>query len=219
MANNFNILFEDLSTELAVFPLSGVLLLPSGRLPLNIFEPRYLNMVFDSIKAQRLIGMVQTFEDESGPGNDQVQIYKTGCVGKIVSFAETKDGCIHLTLEGVCRFDTVAELENRNGYRCVRADYNRYRGDVLDLPQSIDRDVFERHLRDYFQVKNIQVDWDVINNADDKLLFSNLAMLCPFSNQEKQALLEADDFGHMIDIMTSLMKMAIQGGDESYSKH
>ena len=219
MENPFSIEFEHLPKELNIFPLAGALLLPRGRLPLNIFEPRYLNMVLDSLGEQRLIGMVQTLEPTPDPIPDDSQYFKIGCAGRIASFAETKDGRIVLTLEGVCRFNVISELKNRNGYRRVSSDFTPYTIDMEEPPLCMDRGAFMMLLKNYFKVEQIRVDWDLIEKTENQLLIANLGMMCPFNNQEKQALLQARDFSHMTEIMTSLMEMAVRSFETSSVRH
>ena len=219
MQDCFGIAFEKLPKELPVFPLPGVLLLPRGRLPLNIFEPRYLNMVLDALGEQRLIGMVQTLESIDDPIQDDTPLFKTGCAGRIVAFSETMDGRIVLTLEGVCRFNIVSECELQNGYRRIHSDFDPYAMDLGDTQKPVDREALNRLLTDYFEVEKVRVDWDMIEKTEDRLLIANLGMMCPFNNQEKQALLEARDFAHMTEIITTLMEMAIRSFNQSSVKH
>jgi len=223
MYDPFGLPFDQLPDEISVFPLPGVLLLPKGRLPLNIFEPRYLNMVLDALKEERLIGMVQAMEMAPDPVPEDASLFKTGCAGRIVSFAETTDGRIMLTLDGICRFNIQSELENRNGYRRVRSDFSQFEQDMAEPPQHVDRDMLKELLERYFQAKQIRVDWDMIDQTEDQMLMANLGMMCPFNAQEKQALLEARDYAHMTEIMMSLMEMAVQestaSGDGSSVKH
>ena len=219
MEHPFIIEFGKLPKELNIFPLAGALLLPRGRLPLNIFEPRYINMVLDSLGEQRLIGMVQTRQNNESIVPNDAPFFNIGCAGKIVSFSETSDGRIILTLEGDCRFNVAAECEMRNGYRRIRTDFAPYSIDMDEPPECVDRRSFENLLKNYFKIEQIKVDWELIEKTEDKLLIANLGMMCPFNNQEKQALLEARDFIHMTEIMTSLMEMAIRSRDASSVKH
>ena len=219
MTEFFRIPFEQMPGELSIFPLPGVLLLPRGRLPLNIFEPRYLDMVIDSLGEERLIGVVQTIEVDVDPIPDDAQLFNTGCAGRIVSFAETTDGRIILTLEGICRFDIISQSEIRNGYRRIHTNYDPYAMDINSPPQKVNREELNRLLKHYFEAKKIRVDWNMIEKTEDRLLIANLGMMCPFNNQEKQALLEARDYAHMTEIMLSLMEMAIRSDDQSSVKH
>ena len=219
MEHPLSIGFENLPKELNIFPLAGALLLPRGRLPLNIFEPRYVNMVLDSLGEQRLVGMVQTIQNTEGIVPNDAPFFNIGCVGRIVAFSETSDGRIILTLEGVCRFNVTSECEPRNGYRRIRSDFAPYSIDMEEPPECVDRGTFETLLKNYFKIEQITVDWGLIEKTEDKLLIANLGMMCPFNSQEKQALLEARDFKHMTEIMTSLMEMAIRSRDASSVKH
>ena len=151
MKDPFSIQHKNLPKEINIFPLAGALLLPRGRLPLNIFEPRYLNMVLDSLSEKRLIGMLQTLETKTGLVPDDAEFFKIGCAGRIVSFSETMDGRIVLTLEGVCRFNVTSELEMRNGYRRVCSDFSPYAIDIDEPPPVVDRDAFILLLKNYFK--------------------------------------------------------------------
>ena len=219
MGDLFSTPFKQLPEELNIFPLAGALLLPRGRLPLNIFEPRYLNMVLDSLGENRMIGMVQTLESSANPIPDDARFFKTGCAGRIVSFAETMDSRIVITLEGICRFNIVSEFGIQNGYRRIYSDFEPYAMDMDEPPQCVNRGAFIRLLKDYFEAEQIRVDWEMIEKTEDKLLVANLGMMCPFSSQEKQALLEARDYSHMVEIITSLMEMAIRSCDKSSVEH
>jgi len=213
--------YEDLPDCLRVFPLSGALLLPGGRLPLNIFEPRYLNMVNDSIASDRLIGMIQTLEEERAAA--QPEIYQTGCVGRIISFSETEDGRYLITLGGLIRFDVVSELPEKDGFRQVQPRYSRFRADLDepkdDLEGEIDRAGLLGALRDYFDCRGIQGDWDAIEETPDGQLVTSLAMICPFAPSEKQALLEAMTLPERAETMTTILQMAAHGAPEAPARH
>ena len=205
---------ENLPTEFAVFPLTGALLLPRGKLPLNIFEPRYLAMTEDSLAAGRMFGMVQPDpnapEGESGPG-----LYQIGCLGRLSSFSETDDGRFLITLTGLTRFTIAAELEMRRGYRRVRGDFSRYQAD-LDLTAQVtgvDRDMLLTALRGYFTRRNFDANWDAIRRMPDEALVVTLAMVCPFEPAEKQALLEAETEADRATTLLALLQMGAVGGD------
>ena len=168
----------ELPEEIAVFPLPGALLLPGGRLPLNIFEPRYLAMTLDSLAEGRMFGMIQPRPGapagETGPG-----LFRTGCLGRLSSFAETEDGRILVTLTGVSRFQVAEELPSRRGYRRVRADYAPFRAD-LDLaerPSALDRGALMDALRPFFRVRGIEANWDAMEQNPDAMLVLALAMV------------------------------------------
>lgn len=201
--------------EIPVFPLSGVLLLPGGQLPLNIFEDRYIAMVEDSLKDSRLIGMIQPRDaDTESVGNDH-PLFDIGCAGRLTAFEETDDGRYLITLTGVCRFKTETELPAQNGYRRVNANWQSYESDLkrescLDL----DRDRLKELLGDYFSLHEISCDWDAIDDAPDQKLITCLSMVCPFDASEKQALLEADCCRGRADMFMTMLEMAVQGKHE-----
>lgn len=219
MRDPFAIPFADLPNELIVFPLPGALLLPNGRLPLNIFEPRYLNMVEDALGQQRLIGMIQTRESHEGLVPDGSDLFDVGCAGRIVSFAETGDGRFMLTLEGVCRFRIVREGEGRRGYRRMQVDFRPFKDDLNDSDWQLDREKFLPTLKRYLEARGIGIEWKAIEAAPDHLLIASLGMMCPFDLKEKQALIEAATVGDMAELMRSLMEMAILGTEQSSAKH
>jgi hypothetical protein len=208
--------FEELPASLPVFPLAGALLLPRGRLPLNIFEPRYLAMVEDALKSDRLIGMVQPAEGESTEPGAVPALRQTGCAGRIVSFAETDDGRYLVTLAGVCRFVIRAEIEAKHGYRRVEADFAPYRSDLDAVPGGgLDRARLIRALRAYVQRLGLGVDWRALEKSDDEDLVTAVAMGCPFDGSEKQALLEAPDFDERARLMVGLLEMALLGDGDT----
>ena len=200
--------FEDLPAHLPLFPLSGVLLLPRGELPLNIFEPRYLNMTEDALAGSRMIGMIQPTEHENSQPNPP--IYKTGCAGRIVAFQETDDGRFLLTLKGVSRFDVEEELASTRGYRPAIADWSRYRDDLSPADgRCIDRMKLLNSLKGYFKLHDISADWNAIEASGDERLVTCLSMICPFEASEKQALLEAPTLAARGEVLTALVEMSV----------
>jgi len=200
-----------------VFPLPGVLLLPGGKLPLNIFEPRYLAMTQDALGTDRLIGMIQPQEEEG-----DASLHRTGCVGRITSFSETEDGRFMITLTGIARFHVEQELECRSGYRRVVADWCSFADDFEaqdDL--SLDRDRLMRGLKDYFALHGMRADWDSIENAEDQQLLTTLAMVCPFGSPEKQARLEAPTWQERGETMLTLLEMSLHDDlkDNRHARH
>jgi Lon protease-like protein len=219
MREPFAIPYEDLPSALIVFPLPGALLLPNGRLPLNIFEPRYINMVEDALGERRLIGMVQTRDPYEGLVPEGSDLFAVGCAGRIVSFAETADGRFMLTLEGICRYRIVNEIEGRRGYRRMKVDFSPFKDDLLDTDWRLDRETFLPALRRYLEARGIGVEWKAIEAAPDHLLIASLGMMCPFDLKEKQALIEAPTVAEMAELMRSLMDMATLGTEQSSAKH
>jgi Lon protease-like protein len=202
----------DLPPQIAVFPLTGALLLPQGRLPLNIFEPRYLAMTLDSLAAGRMFGMVQPDakapKQQAGPG-----LYRIGCLGRLSSFSETDDGRLLITLTGVTRFRIAEELPlAAGGYRRVRADYADFAADLMvdeaeEAPAGVDRAELLSALRPYFRARGIEANWEAVEQTADAMLVTTLSMVCPFEAPEKQALLEAPDAAERARMLVALMRM------------
>lgn len=203
----FDPAFDDLPRVLPVFPLPGVLLLPGGRLPLNIFEPRYVAMVRDAISSDRMIGMIQPCEDAEDVGS--AKLYGTGCAGRLTAFSETEDGRYLITLSGLIRFDVERELPPLSGYRRVAAEYGRFRQDLEEDRGEIDRERLLETLDSYFDAAGIEGDWNAIEETADESLVTSLAMICPFGAPEKQALLEAMTLPERAETMTAIMEMAV----------
>ncbi len=209
--------FEDLPAELPIFPLSGALLLPWGRLPLNIFEPRYLNMILDALGSGRVIGMVQPNYDKASDSDEETKqqqiaspIYKIGCAGRIASFEETEDGRLHVTLKGLIRFRVMEELEGRRGYRRVKPAYADFKTD-LDVPPKfdLDRDVLLDRLKRYIEAQAMPISLEVIKGLSDATLVMSLCMICPFDPREKQALLESATMQERTEALLTLLQMGI----------
>jgi len=207
-ASPFEPSFEDLPGSLPVFPLSGVLLLPRARLPLNIFEPRYLAMTRAALATPtRLIGMVQPVDPEAGRNPP---IFEHGCAGRIVSFSEAEDGRYLITLAGVSRFAIRQELdEDSGGFRVVAADWERYRHDLTPEDASFDRRRLVEGLKAYFRRHGISADWGTIEKTPCERLVNSLSMICPFEPNEKQGLLQAPTLEERARMLTALVEMAV----------
>lgn len=197
---------EDLPQVIPVFPLDGALLLPGGALPLQIFEPRYLNMIDDVMSGDRLIGMVQT-----RPGGERTRprLARVGCAGRITSYSETGDGRYLITLTGVCRFEVGEELPTPTPYRQVRADYGLF---AEDLKEDADEVEFERApfltlLRRYLDQRGLGIEWEAVNVAPAPALINSLSMLLPFDPAEKQALLEAPGLDERRAALSTLLEI------------
>ena len=218
--NPFDPSFERLPDTLPIFPLSGVLLLPGGKLPLNVFEPRYLAMIFDSLAGHRMIGMVQPlqpggFAGDGLPADDGApKVHQVGCAGRVVSFSETEDGRLLLALSGVCRFQISRELDMaQGGYRRVSALFSPYRADLdyADEMVTLDRERLMAGLAAFFRGKSLSTDWDAVKKADDLNLVNSLSMVLPFGPAEKQALLEAPDTSARAKLLIAFLEMAAFG--------
>jgi Lon protease-like protein len=187
--NPFTLPFERLPPTLPIFPLPNAVVMPGCQLPLNIFEPRYHNMVFDALAAERLIGMVQP--DPLAEG--EAPVYRTGTAGRIMSFNETPDGRLLIVLTGVCRFDIVEEIPTTRGYRRALADWSRFRCDY-ELPgdgPAYDRARLMALLKEYFQRKGFETNWTAVEQMPAPLLVNVLTGQLPFDAPERQALVEA----------------------------
>jgi Lon protease-like protein len=203
----------DLPPVIPVFPLPGALLLPRGRLPLNIFEPRYLAMVDQALRTSRVIGMIQPCGGTSG----KPALFPVGCVGRLTSWSETGDGRFLITLTGIARFQIESELDTATPYRQVQACYKAFPRDLEDCSDvDIDRARLASSLRCYLKQHQIEADWSSIERAPAEVLINSLAMICPFDVAEKQGLLEAPTLCERAKMLITLIEMAsANGGSES----
>ena len=201
----------DLPETLALFPLPRALLLPRTRLPLHIFEPRYLAMLDDTLKTPaRLIGMIQPL---SAPKNPDA-LHAIGCAGRVTAYSETEDGRYMITLTGISRFRIKQEFQGFTPYRRGEVVWDGYGGDRdhAEADGDFQRQVFLTLLRKYLIAADLKTDWDSLKQAEDELLINSLSMLCPFEIEEKQALLEADDLSGRRRILVTLMEYTLRGG-------
>ncbi|OFX14567.1 MAG: hypothetical protein A2516_04110, partial [Alphaproteobacteria bacterium RIFOXYD12_FULL_60_8] len=189
-----------------VFPLNGVVLMPAGRLPLNVFEPRYLALVLDSLKDKRLIGMIQPREPEKALTNPS--LYSVGTVGRISAFSESEDGRMMISLTGVCRFRLGEEQAPLHGYRRCAVDCAPFLPD-FDIAQhsDLDRDHLMKVLNAYVRKEEVDLNIDLLAGFSDPALVAALAMILPFAPREKQALLEAFTVAERGGMLTALMEM------------
>ena len=201
----------DLPEIIPVFPLPGALLLPHAELPLNIFEPRYLAMVDDSLRdGHRLIGMIQPDPAHPGPEN-KPNLYTVGCVGRITQIAETGDGRYLLQLTGIARFRLVEELTVSTAYRQCKVDYFPFVDDFTARKgeEAVDRESLLRALSDFLKANNLKADWEGIENAPNEALVNALAMMSPYGVAEKQALLEAPDLKTRAEILVAATEIEL----------
>lgn len=205
----------ELPETLALFPLPGVLLIPFGQLPLNVFEPRYLHMVEDAFARGRVIAMIQPLAPHNNPLPDDAPLYGVGCAGRIVSFDETREGTYLITLLGVHRFRLAGPIRlTERGYREAAVDYSAFDIDRTADPEATpaDRKDTRKHLSDavrtYFDRRGIEADWDEMARMPLNALVTTLAMNCPFDAREKQALLESPDPARRHALLISLLTMA-----------
>ncbi|SLN15757.1 Lon protease 2 [Roseovarius litorisediminis] len=203
----------DLPEILPVFPLPGALLLPRSRLPLHLFEPRYLAMLEDALKTpHRLIGMIQPNEV---PGRDGTGLHTIGCAGRVTQFSETEDGRYMITLTGVSRYRISEEVDGFPPYRRARVSWVGFDRDLgpTDVDTCFDRPGFLRLLSRYFAARELQTDWDTLKEADDELLINSLSMMLGFEPEDKQALLEAPSLSTRRETLMTLIEYALRGGN------
>jgi Lon protease-like protein len=197
---------RDMPDLIPVFPLDGAVLLPGGVLPLQIFEPRYLNMIDDAMGGERIIGMIQT---TTGGSRARPSLSQVGCAGRITSYSETGDGKYLIALTGVCRFRVVAEVEAPRPYRQVRADFAFFEADLQSEDDGVEfeRAPFLNLLRRYLDNRGLGVEWEVVNEAPGPALVNSLCMALPFAPPEKQALLEAIDLETRRKALVALLEI------------
>ena len=208
--------FDQLPETLPVFPLSGAIVLPGSELPLNIFETRYLNMVEDALASHRMFGMIQPDPDAAR----EDELCQTGCAGRITQYRETGDGRIEMILLGVCRFDIKQVLPTTRGYRLAVPDWTRFQGDYANQDDRLsgEHDRLMSKLRHYFQTVGMETDWKQIEHFSTVRLMNSLSMALPFSEQDKQLLLETIEPEARLSTFIALLDNRLQPG-ESVTRH
>ncbi|WP_026296760.1 LON peptidase substrate-binding domain-containing protein [Hirschia maritima] len=208
---------EDLPSVVPIFPLESAIVFPRGNLPLNIFEPRYLNMVDDAMYSDRVIGMIQPYMPKSDQDQKIIEnppIMKVGCIGRINSYSETDDGRYMINLRGMCRFHIVEEQEMSKPYRTANVLYDNYAADMKPnspADPDISRDGLIDALKTYLANNAIKTDWDAVKDAPMETLINALASGCPFSTMEKQMLLEMHSLQERGEALVSLLLMDASG--------
>ena len=203
---------SDLPSAIPVFPLPGALLLPRSRLPLHLFEPRYLAMLDDVMKTpERLIGMLQPYETPGGEG----RLHSIGCAGRLTAFSETEDGRYMITLSGQSRFRVTSEVQGFAPYRRCEVNWSGFERDLGPVEEDKDfqREAFLKLLNRFFRDRGLSTDWGSLREAEDELLINSLSMLCPFSPEDKQALLEAPSLSTRRETLVTLIEFALHTGD------
>ena len=196
----FDINPKKIPSSIPLFPLENVLLLPFGKLPLNIFEERYINMVIDSLKSDRMIGVIQ-------PKNNNNDFFMLGCIGKITSYIETPDYRLVLNLEGVCRFILRERNLTPKGYYQANIDTSEYLNDLDNLEPMINRKSLIQKYANFFKMKKLEIDQDVLSETSNLQLLSTLAMLAPFNKIDKQAILESPNILERINTINSILDL------------
>jgi uncharacterized protein len=211
----------DLPPRIPLFPLRGAILLPRATLPLNVFEPRYLEMIDDVMSGDRLIGIVQPAseadgDEEESPLDESVGLRNVGCVGRVTSYQEVDHARVLITLTGIMRYEVLDEAVTDRPYRIASVSYDRFAADLNEGlgEDQVDRTNLLRVLRTYLDANKLEADWGAIQRASSEFLINALCVMCPYGPEEKQALLEADDLKGRADVLVALaeMEMASSGG-------
>ena len=198
--NLFKVSSKNIPDNLPLFPLDNVLLLPFGKLPLNIFEERYINMVLDSLKSHRMIGIIQ-------PRNNNNELFMMGCIGKITSYIETPDFRLVLNLEGVCRFVLNERNLTSKGYYQGNIDTDNFLDDLNEIEPMLDRNTLIQKYTNFFKIKKLAIDQEILGETSNLQLLSTLAMLAPFNKIDKQAILESPNVKDRINTINSILDL------------
>jgi Lon protease-like protein len=207
---------RDFPSTVPIFPLEGALLLPGGRMPLNIFEPRYLQMVDEAIAGPRLIGMIQPSLDGALRADGEPELCNIGCVGRIIALSESGDGRYLISLQGVCRFRIVQELTAKTPFRQCRLAPFLADLDEDQAEAEIDRPSLLRAFRAYLQANDLEADWESVSRAENAMLVNALSMMAPYGPAEKQALLEAADLKTRAETLIAITEMALARENEDF---
>ena len=196
----FEVTPENIPNKIPLFPLDNVLLLPFGKLPLNIFEERYINMVLDSLQSHRMIGIIQ-------PKNNNNELFMMGCIGKITSYIETQDYRLVLNLEGICRFILKERNLTSKGYYQGIIESDNYLDDLNEIEPMLDRKILIQKYINFFKMKKLAIDQQILSETSNLQLLSTLAMLAPFNKIDKQAILESPNVKDRIDTINSILDL------------
>jgi len=213
----------DLPPRIPIFPLRGAILLPRATLPLNVFEPRYLEMLDDVMAGDRLIGIVQPAlgegADEEESPRAPVGLRNVGCVGRVTTYQEVDHARLMITLTGIMRYDILDEAATDLPYRIMSVSYDRYAADLNEGlgEELVDRPNLLRVLRSYLDANKLEADWSAIQRASSEFLINALCVMCPYGPEEKQALLEAEDLRRRADVLVALAEMELASSGSSGS--
>jgi Lon protease-like protein len=213
----------DLPARIPVFPLRGAILLPRATLPLNIFEPRYLEMMDDVMSGARVIGILQPTladdDDQESPVDKTAGLRSVGCAGRVTSYQELDDGRLIITLTGITRFESVGESETDKLYRIMSVSYDRFASDLTEGlgEELVDRQNLLRVLKTYLEVNRLKTDWATIQRASNEFLINALSVMCPYGPEEKQALLEAKDLRSRAEVLVALAEIDLASNGSSGS--
>lgn len=210
-------LASDIPATVPVFPLPEALLLPGGRMPLNIFEPRYLEMIGAAMRGDKIIGIIQPALDGAKRNDDEPELCEVGCLGRVISLSETGDGRLLISLQGICRFRVAAEMEVKSPFRQCRITPF-----ITDLSEDqgsggeVNRPALLKAFRSYLQANELEADWESVSRADNAMLVNALSMMAPYGAAEKQALLEAVDLKTRADTLIAITEMALARDNNEY---
>jgi len=195
--------FDQLPNTLPVFPLGNAVVMPGGHLPLNIFEPRYINMLQDAMESHRLIGMIQPRDDSPKP-----ELYKVGCAARITRYEETNDGRLEISLTGLCRFEIKDEIVTTRGYRLIVPEWSKFAIDYEEQsePDAVTQKSFINTLKVYFNQTDMKLDWEVLEKLDAENLLNALFYFLNLSNEDKQMLIEIDTIEQRIKAITAIFE-------------
>lgn len=213
----------DLPARIPVFPLRGAILLPRATLPLNIFEPRYLEMIDDAMSGARVIGILQPIladdDDQESPLDKAAKLRSVGCAGRVTSYQELDDGRLIITLTGITRFESIGEAETDKPYRIMSVSYDRFASDLTEGlgEEFVDRKNLLRVLKTYLEVNRLKTDWTTIQRASNEFLINALSVMCPYGPEEKQALLEAKDLRSRAEVLVALAEIDLASNGSSGS--
>jgi len=206
---------DTMPETLPLFPLAGALMLPRGQMPLNVFEPRYLDMVDAALRSNRLIGMIQPM-DQAAEDDTIPALFPVGCAGRITQFVEAEENRYIITLTGLCRFRLVKELVCDTSYRQARIAYDEFADDfeARKGEEAVDRADLLRTLKAYVASEELEINWREVNSAPTEALVNALSMMCPFGTREKQALLEAQDLSARAAILVAMTEIELARRDD-----
>ena len=206
----------DVPATVPVFPLAEALLLPGGRMPLNIFEPRYIEMIDTAIGGERVVGMVQPALDGSTRSDDEPKLCEVGCLGRIISLSETGDGRYLISLQGICRFRVLQEVPSKTAFRQIKIA--PFLGDLAEDPAAaeVNRPALLKAFRAYLQANDLDADWDSVSRADNTMLVNALSMMAPYGAAEKQALLEAADLKTRAETLIAITEMTLARENDDF---
>jgi Lon protease-like protein len=210
---------SNLPALIPVFPLTGALVLPRARLPLNVFEPRYLQMIDDVLKTEhRLIGMIQTRDAPTDIGDPPM--HQIGCAGRITSFTETDDGRYLISIKGICRYRLLDRETGFTPYIKAKVEWADYESDLgeEEVDDGFNRPVFLNLLETYFAANELQTDWNNLKDASTEMLINSLSMMCPFNPEERQALLEATSLKTRRETVATLMEFSLRSSSKDEGK-